>query len=294
MGAKYIVEFFPWAYYHAEGGTFAWDHPDLVIEHAHQQGLTVIARIGMTPKWARPPDTSLTYLDPDSFHHMADFAAAFSARYRDKVDYIIVGNEPNLSFEWGYRKTSAEEYVELLQIVYSAIKEANPDMQVLAGALAPTLEPENSPWGSGDLEYLAEMYEAGASRFFDGLAVHAYGLTSPPDAEPDDDMLNFRRVELVRQLMVGYGDEESSIFITETGWNDHPRWTLGVTPGQRIQYTLDAIKYAEENWPFVKMVAIWSLRYPAPVRGYMDYYTLITPEFVNKPIYDALREFTGN
>ncbi len=294
MGASWIVEFFPWAYYHAEDGTFAWDHPDLVVDHAHNQGLTIIARLGLTPGWARPPDTPLTYLDSGSYQHFADYAAAFSERYQGKVDYIIVGNEPNLSFEWGYQKTPAQNYVDLLRIVYLAVKEANPDMQVLAGALAPTLEPDSSPWGYGDLEYLNEMYELGAASYFDGLAVHAYGLTSAPDVLPEDDLLNFRRVELVRDVMINHGDEDSQVFITETGWNDHPRWTLAVTPAQRIQYTLDAIKYAEQNWSFVEMMAIWSFRYPAPTKSYMDYYTLLTPEFVDKPIYDALRDFSGN
>ena len=91
MGASWIVEFFPWAYYHAKDGTFAWDHPDLVVEHAHNQGLSVIARLGLTPGWARPPDTPLTYLDAGSYQHFADYAAAFSERYQQKDQYINVG-----------------------------------------------------------------------------------------------------------------------------------------------------------------------------------------------------------
>jgi hypothetical protein len=50
MGASWIVELFPWAYYHAEDGGFAWKHPDLVIEHAAAQDLTVVARLGLTPR----------------------------------------------------------------------------------------------------------------------------------------------------------------------------------------------------------------------------------------------------
>lgn len=294
MGAPWIVEFFPWAYYHAADGGFAWEHPDLVINHAYAQGLTVIARLGLTPDWARPPDTPLTYLDEDSYVDFADYAAAFAARYRGQVDYIIVGNEPNLSYEWGYRPTTPADYVNLLRVIFPAVKAANPDMQVLAGALAPTLEPAGSPWGLNDLTYLAGMYDAGAAEFFDGLAVHAYGLTFPPESEPAPDILNFRRVELVREVMVAYGDETSDIFITETGWNDHPRWTRAVRPGQRIQYTLDALDYAEKHWPYVRVIAIWAFRFPAPTKSFMDYYTLVTPEFVNKPIYDALKSFSGN
>lgn len=292
MGAPWIVEFFPWAYYQAEDGGIAWQHPDLVVNHAAAQGLTVIARIGTTPGWARPPDTPLNYLDADSYEAFAAFTAAFVARYQGKVPYIIIGNEPNLSYEWGYRVTTPQDYVDLLKVVYPAVKAAYPDVTVLAGALAPTLEPAGSPWGMNDLRYLEGMYAAGAADYFDGLAVHTYGFTFPPEAEPGEGVLNFRRVELLRQVMVAHGDTDTPMYITETGWNDHPRWTRAVRPGQRIQYTLDALRYAEANWPYVKVVAIWAFRYPAPTRSYMDYFTLVTPEFVTKPVYEAIRAYT--
>lgn len=294
MGASWIVEFFPWAYYQAEDGSVAWEHQDLVIGHARANGLKVVARIGYTPDWARPPDTPLTYLDQEAYDDFAAFAALFAERYKDSVEYIIVGNEPNLSFEWGYRQTSPLEYAELLATVYPAIKEANPDVVVLAGALAPTIEPEGSPWAMNDLDYLRGMYDAGAAEHFDGLAVHTYGLTFPAEAEPGPDILNFRRIELIRDIMVEYGDAGKQIYVTETGWNDHPRWTMAVKPGQRIQYTIDALEYAKENWPYVELLAIWAFRYPAPTRSYPDYFTLVTPDFVTKPIYDALRAYSGN
>lgn len=293
MGASWIVEFFPWAYYQAEDGLIAWEHPDLVVGHAKANGLKVIARLGYTPEWARPEDTPLTYLDRDSYDEFAAFAAAFAARYRGTVDYLIIGNEPNLSFEWGYRITTPEDYVDLLRVVYPAVKAANPDITILAGALAPTLEPEGSPWATNDLVYLQGMYEAGAADYFDGLAVHAYGLTFPADAEPGEDILNFRRIELLRAIMAEFGDEATPMYVTEAGWNDHPRWSMAVRPGQRIEYTLDALDYAAENWPYVKALAIWAFRYPAPTRSYPDNYTLVTPEFVAKPIYEALKEYAG-
>ena len=294
MGAPWIVEFFPWAYYQAADGNVAWEHPDQVVGHAEANGLTIIARLGYTPDWARPADTPLTYLDAGAYDDFAAFAAAFAARYRGRVGYLIVGNEPNLSFEWGYRATTAADYVALLRVVYPAVKAANPDMVVLAGALAPNLEPAGSPWAVNDLDYLRGMYAAGAADYFDGLAAHAYGLTFPPEAAPGPELLNFRRVELLRAIMVENGDEATPIYVTESGWNDHPRWTMAVRPAQRIQYTLAALDYAAAHWPYVKVVALWAFRYPAPTRSYPDYYTLVTPEFVAKPLYDALRNYSGN
>jgi polysaccharide biosynthesis protein PslG len=138
------------------------------------------------------------------------------------------------------------------------------------------------------------MYEAGAADYFDGLAVHTYGFTFPPETEPGPELLNFRRVELLREIMVAYGDEETKMYITESGWNDHPRWTRAVRPAQRIQYTLDGFRYAEANWPYVEVVALWAFRFPAPTRSYMDYFTLVTPEFITKPIYEEIQAYTGN
>ncbi len=294
MGASWIVEFFPWAYYQAEDGSVAWEHPDLVIGHAQANGLKVIARLGYTPEWARPADTPLTYLDHDAYEAYAAFAAAFATRYRGQVDYLIIGNEPNLSFEWGYRPATAQDYVDLLRIVYPAVKAANPDITVLAGALAPTLEPAGSPWATNDLVYLRGIYEAGAADYFDGLAVHAYGLSFPATAEPDPAVLNFRRIELARAIMVEFGDAATPVYVTESGWNDHPRWSMAVRPAQRIQYTIGALDYAAANWPYVKTLAIWAFRYPAPVRSYPDNFTLVTPEFVARPIYEALKTYAGN
>jgi hypothetical protein len=172
MGAPWIVEFFPWPYIEPAEGVFVWEHSDLVIQHAVNQGLTVIARLGWTPAWARPRETTLTYLDSDHYEAFAGFAAAFAARYRGSVRHIIVWNEPNLSFEWGYRPVDPAEYVELLRVVSSHVRAANPEVNVLAGALAPTLEPEGSAEGLSDLIYLERMYQAGAAPYFDALAVH--------------------------------------------------------------------------------------------------------------------------
>ncbi|MFQ5436302.1 MAG: beta-galactosidase, partial [Anaerolineae bacterium] len=280
MGAAWIVEFFPWAYAQPSPDRYDWAQFDRIISHAQAQGLQVVARIGLTPDWARPSNTPLTYLDQTAYDDFADFAADFAGRYAGQVSHLIVGNEPNLNFEWGYRQTTPADYAALLQAVYPAVKTANPGMMVLAGALAPTLEPAGSANGLNELDYLTGLYDAGAADFFDGLAAHTYGRTFPPAAEPGTDRLNFRRLELQMGIMAAFGDGDKPIFITETGWNDHPRWTQAVRPGQRIRYTLDAIQFAEDNWPTVQMAAIWVFRTPATEGKHNDYYTLVTPEFV--------------
>jgi len=298
MGAPWIVEYFPWAYYEPERGRYDWTHPDTVIRHARNQGITVIARLGMTPDWARPDpkeqETTNTYLDAEGYIDFANFVAAFATRYKENVQHIVIWNEPNLSFEWGYRPVDPVAYVDLLRVVYPAAHAANPDVVVLGGALAPTLEPVDSPVGLNDLLYLEAMYAAGGGAYFDALSAHAYGLGFAPETLPNPALINFRRVELLREIMDVNGDADKPIYVTEAGWNDHPRWTWAVKPGLRIQYTLDAYTWAAEQWPWCPVVAMWMLRTPAKLRNYQDYYAYVTPDFQQRMIYTAVQAYTGN
>jgi hypothetical protein len=292
MGAPWIVEYFPWAYVESQPGQFDWKHSDLVIDHANRQGLKVIARLGFVPEWARPADTSVLYLDEDHFADFGRYAAEFARHYAGRVDYIIIWNEPNLALEWGYADIDPAKYVTMLKVVYPMIKEANPNVKVLAGALAPTLAPPGSPDGMNDLEYLQAMYNLGAAKYFDMLAIHAYGWYSDPDEAADPAVVNFRRAELLRAVMVANGDEAKHAMITEGGWNDHPRWTRAVRPGQRIDYTIRAYQIALDEWPWMDAVVFWAFRYPWDAKSYQDYYTFVRTDFEPKPIYEEVQRYS--
>jgi hypothetical protein len=295
MGASWIVEYFPWAYHEPTPGGWNWSHADLIVDHARRQGLTVIARLGMVPEWARPdPDdqpTTTTYLDEEHYQDFAEYARAFVEHFRGRVDHIVIWNEPNIGLEWGYRPVDPEGYTDLLRAVYTRVKAANPDVVVLGGALAPTLAPEGDPEGMNDLIYLDRMLAAGAGEVMDGLAAHAYGWRIPPDAPPDPEVVNYRRTELLRDLLVAAGYEEMPIYLTEGGWNDHPRWTKAVQPSQRAAYTVRAYQMALEDWPWCEAAVMWAFRYPRPANSYLDNFSFVTTDFTPKPIYYAVQRY---
>jgi hypothetical protein len=291
MGATTIVELFYWAYLEPREGVFDWSQPDRVVAMARQQGLQIIARLGIVPAWARPKDTPLNYLPRESYAAFAAFVGAFAARYRDTVRMIIPWNEPNLAFEWGERQVTPAEYVEFLRTVYESAHAANPDVLILGGAFAPTVQPEGSPNGTNDIVYLRRLYEAGGKPYFDALAVHTYGFTAPADDPPGFDRLNFRRYEMLREVMRAFGDGDKPVYITESSWNDHPRWIYAVRPGQRVQYTLDALNFVEKNWLTVKNLCFWYFRSPVLLRTYQDYFSFVTVDFRPRPIYDEVRRW---
>jgi hypothetical protein len=295
MGATWVVEYFPWAYSEPSPGSFDWSHADLVVDHARRQGLTVIARLGFVPEWARPdPEdqpTTFTYLDEEQYGAFAAYVQAFVEHFQGRVGHIVIWNEPNISLEWGYRPVDPEGYTDLLAVAYAAAKAADPDIVVLGGALAPTLAPVGDPEGMNDLDYLRRMLAAGAGEAMDGLAVHAYGWKLPPEAPADPAIVNFARTELLRQVLVEAGYEDLPVYITEGGWNDHPRWTKAVQPPQRSAHTIAAYQVTLEEWSWVEATVLWAFRYPRPSNTYQDYFTFVTTDFAPKPIYYEVQRY---
>ncbi len=291
MGASWVVEYFPWAYIETIKGRYEWRHADMIVEHAYAEGLTMVARLDYVPQWARPAETTTRYLHPSRYADFGDFVFAFVSHYKSRLRYYIIWNEPNTAAEWGFRPVSPAEYTAMLQIAYRRAKEADPQAQVLAAGLAPTLEPPGSASGMNDLDFLQGMYDAGAKDYFDILAVHAYGWQEPPDSPPAPDRINWRRTELLRRIMERNGDAAKPLMITEGGWNDHPRWTRAVRPGQRIAHTLRAYEMAMADWPWCLAVNIWAFRLPRPAHNFNDYYTFVRDDFSPKPIYTEVQRY---
>ncbi len=285
MGAAFVVDLFPWAWVQPRGPqTFDWRGADLLINHARRQGLEVVARLDIVPKWARPRKTSDRHLDPEHYADFGRYAAAFASRYRDSVRYIQIWNEPNLNFEWGGREPDPAAYAALLRVVTPLVKAANPDARIVAGNFSPG--PAVPSTRMDDLNYLAAMVAAGAT--FDVLGVHAYGGRAPADETPHPDRVNFRRVEVYRAALERLG-QPRPIMVTEGGWNDHPRWHNAVTPAQRLAWTVEAYRMSE-TWDDVIAVCMWQWQLPR-THSYQDNYTFLTSDGTPKAIYYAVQAY---
>jgi len=148
------------------------DSPDAVasrIADAHNSGFKVLLSI---------PGAN-TYPGPGGidFNSYVDFLGGVAALGPDAIE---VWNEMNIDFEWPAGEIDPKSYVNnMLAPSYNAIKSANPNVMVIAGALAPTgFDNGTNAWA--DNRYLAGMAAAGASRYMDCIGVHHNaGATSP-------------------------------------------------------------------------------------------------------------------
>jgi hypothetical protein len=182
-------------------------------------------------------------------------------------------------------------------VAYRRAKEADPDVVVLSAPLAMTLEDASMRGNHNDLVFLDEMYRAGAGQFFDVLSANAFGFDRPPEDAPDPQVLNFRRVELQRQIMARHGDGDKAVWINEYGWNAAPAsfpdelltWER-VSEAQQAEYTLRGIAWARDQWPWLGVVNIWYFRQvgDVPPDRAAYYFALVDPAFTPRPVYEAL------
>ena len=279
----------------------AWGKYDNIVDLARKYDIEIICRLSNPPSWTRADgDAHGTYIPPDDYDDFGDFVYAVVSRYRGRIRYYQIWNEPNLVREWGV--VSASDYVRLLQIAYTRAREADPEVVILAGALSATIELDDREWGKGinDFIYLQQMYDAGAGPYFDILSMQGYGLYSgPTDRRMRPRVLNFSRPLYIREIMVANGDAHKPIWISELDWSpvpdDIPPVYGRYSEGTRARYVVEAYERMQEEWPWMGVACFWFFkRADESERDQAWYYfRMVEPDFTPLPVYDAVKAYAA-
>jgi hypothetical protein len=285
----------------------AWDKYDQIVNLADQNGLEIIARLSSPPDWSRSDGRARgDFAPPDNFADFADYAVAVAQRYRGRLRYFQIWNEPNGNDEWGYQPVDPEAYTRLLCQTYARLKAVDPGIVVLAAALTPTIDLGGlNPNGQGgnnlnDMVYLQRMYNAGARGCFDIMSVQGYGLWSgPTDKRMDPIQINYARNLFIRDLMVQSGDEHKPIWISEMNWNAVPS-NRGIAPAfgqvteaQQARYAPLAYARAQAEWPWVGVINFWYFKDADDHEKNQPkyYFRMADPDFTLKPVYYAMKDY---
>jgi polysaccharide biosynthesis protein PslG len=304
-GIHWVKQQFIWAEIEPQPGQFRWGKYDAIVDLCETYGLQVIARLDGAPNWSRQDD-SMPGRPPDNIEDYGAFVTRFVQHYQGRIQHIQIWNEPNLYIEWGNRPVDPVGYVAMLRTAYQRAKKVDPNVYVLSAPLAITLgepHPEPGKWRAmNDLQFLEEMYEAGAASYFDILSANAFGMDLPPDDEPSPGTLNFARASLQREIMVRYGDAHKAVWFNEFAWNAAPAsFPSEKLPWQRVNeeqqaaYTLQGIEYAQQNWPWAGVYNIWYFRQVGDISpddaGY--YFRMVDVDFVPRRVYLAIKDRTA-
>jgi hypothetical protein len=301
-GITWAKQQFIWAEIEPEPGQFRWEKYDAIVALCEAYGVQVVARLDAAPSWARGKAT-MPGRPPQDYDLYGDFVYRFVERYRGRVRYVQIWNEPNLYIEWGNRPVDPVGYVDLLRVGYQRAKEADPNVYVLSAPLAITLgepHPEPGKWRAmRDLQFLEEMYQAGAAPYFDLLSANVFGMDRPPEDPPSPGTLNFRRIALQREVMERYGDWDKPIWFNEYGWNAAPAsfpeqdlYWKRVSEEEQALYTVQGLKYARQNWPWAGVFFVWYFRQVGDIspQEAAYYFRMIDVDFTPRRVYYAIQD----
>jgi len=273
----------------------AWLKYDRIVDLVEKHGLNMVVRLDAPPQWSRSnPAEEGTFGPPDNLADYADFVEAVVRRYRGRIHTLQIWNEPNIYPEWGNKRPDPERYVEMLQLATTRARAVDPNIVIISAPLAPTLDDDAR--SLNDLKYLERMYLAGARGTFDILGAIAYGLgTAPTDHRVAWNRTNFARPELLRDLMVRYGDADKPVWIMEMGWNAVPEGMPApfgrVTEAQQARYSVLAFERIRNEWPWAGVGFLWHFRLPDDSRRDQPiyYFRLVDPDWTPRPVYSAIQ-----
>ena len=303
----WIKQEFPWQeiefrknYFHDDKwNKSSWEKFDRIVDLAEKYNLQIVARVSHPPDWAKADPSSGRPLK--DYKDLADFINVLLDHYEGRIRYVQVWNEPNLAAEWvPGRPVDPAGYAQLLKEVYPAVKARHPDAVILSAPMAMTLEGPQARGNMNELDYWTGLYEAGVKGNFDVASANGYGLDQPPEAPPDRRVLNFRRVELLHDIMVRNGDGDRPIWFNEYGWNASPEslpeeeknYWRHVTPRQQAEWTVQGIEYARAHWPWAGVIFIWYFRQVGdiPPDRAEYYFAMVNPDFSTNPVYEAVKQ----
>lgn len=316
-GYHWLRQEFPWEdiEIHAKGdfedrrhepARSSWEKYDQIVDLTEQYDLELIVRLSNPPAWSRAAGDEIgTYAPPDNVQDFADFVSAVVSRYKGRVRYYQLWNEPNIYPEWGEQPISPEDYVKLLKAGATAARAADPDAVIIAGALAATIDLDGTVTAGrnfNDLLFLQRMYDAGAAPYFDIMAMQGYGLWSgPTDRRMQPRVINFSRNRFVRDLMVTNGDAAKPIWISEMNWNavpdEIPDKRYGqVSLEQQAKYLPLAYERIRREWPWIGVANTWYLKRATDAwerNGQPEaYFRLLAPDFTPQPVYESMKAYT--
>lgn len=149
---------------------------DRVMKSFGAQGIEVQAIYCYLPKWAiakewKPLAANYKGRQRPDYEHWRKFIRTFAERYRGKLRYVEVWNEPD---HIGFANFPVSEYIEMMKIAYAETKKAAPEMSVLTGGY--TGMPGSSP-KMKEKDHMTRTLTEGKGAY-DVFAFHGHGSMS--------------------------------------------------------------------------------------------------------------------
>lgn len=161
LGIKWARISVDWGLIEDMRGEFHWELLDPMIEGLVSSGIEVYPSLhaGHVKHTNKMPPTTQVEIEA-----WLNFVEKVIDRYKDKITYWEIWNEPNTTWFWG-GAPNAVEYYHLVDTSSRLIKKTDPDSKVIGGSLARL-----------DVPYAQELFELGIAKAIDIFSFHPYGV----------------------------------------------------------------------------------------------------------------------
>jgi hypothetical protein len=260
-------------------GEFDFSKYDLIVELAKKHGIEILGILDYSADWAS--SCREWNCAPSENKLFINYAVAVVSRYKGKVRYWELWNEPDSPIYWK-QQDGLKEYCRLLKQVYTAVKEIDPDCKVLNGGLA------------GGIASVNRLYDNGAGGYFDILNIHIF--ESPFNQGAQKRIAAYPRIAY--NIMKRNNDAEKKIWITEIGSPGLRRpksakdWWLGKNPDERRQAAWVSDVYGQLlDLAYVEKV-FWAFFRDCKqhFKTGVDHFGLVRWDFSKKPSYYSYKK----
>jgi hypothetical protein len=161
MGVNWILTTFYWHSVEQEKGKIDFSRYDSYVDNARKAGKKIIAVLAYDVPWLYPDGKERRYIAPENIPLFLNFVEKTVNHFRGRVEAWEIWNEPNFMF-W---KGSDKEFFELARLTALKIRETDPHVTILGGVF----------WRV-PVNFIRNMFRAGALENVDGLAFHPYAV----------------------------------------------------------------------------------------------------------------------
>jgi len=216
-GVDYIRLNFRWAYIETLKGNFNWTIHDRLVDKLIANNIAIDGLFGVVPSWANgmtaqntPVGYNSTSYPPTNVQDFYDFVKVTVERYKTRIRYWTMRNEPNLASYWA-PAPNIEEYTLNLKAGYEAVKAVDPDIKVIGGTIGGN--GVFMGWESPESRYfLQKMCDSKATDYCDIISIHPYN-----DPVKGIDALQARIDEAINVLKIN--GINKPVWVDEIGWS---------------------------------------------------------------------------
>jgi len=282
-GVGFVRQDFLWGEIEPSPGKRDFRKYDNIVDLLVKNHIQILGILHYSADWAS--STSKWNGAPKGNRAFVDYTTGVIRRYKDKIKYWEIWNEPDSSTYW-QPQDGMKRYCELLREVYTAAKKVDPECKILNGGL------------SAGLASVNKLYDNGAGGYFDIMNIHIF--QTPLHTGSIKAVTAFTR--LAHKVMSRNGDAGKKIWVTEIGCPGVKKdlsvvnWWMGKNPNEDEQAGWVRLVYSEllkdKNvekvfWAFFQdCLGEW--------KNGIDYFGLVREDYSRKPSFKAYKDSFNN